>query len=98
MVVGHTKFTPDSCFGLLKQRFRRTHVQCLSDLKKVIDESAEVNQAKLVGNEQGDIYVPTYVTRNMIRGLLRIFGEVELRIPLERATLTEYFDACYVSI
>ena len=34
----------------------------------------------------------------MIRELLRIFGEVELRIPLERATLTEYFDACYVSI
>ena len=39
-----------------------------------------------------------YVTWNMIRGLLRIFGEVELRRPLERATLTEYFDACYVSI
>ena len=39
-----------------------------------------------------------YVTWNTIRGLLRIFGEVELRIPLERATLTEYFDACYVSI
>ena len=32
------------------------------------------------------------------KGLLRIFGVVELRIPLERATLTEYFDACYVSI
>ena len=39
-----------------------------------------------------------YVTWNMIRELLRIFGEVELRIPLERATLAEYFDACYVSI
>ena len=34
----------------------------------------------------------------MIRGLLCITGVVELRIPLERATLTEYFDTCYVSI
>ena len=24
MMVGHTKFAPDWCFGLLKQRFRRT--------------------------------------------------------------------------
>ena len=29
IVVGHTKFAPDWCFGLLKQCFRRTHVGCL---------------------------------------------------------------------
>ncbi len=60
MVVGHTKFTPDSCFGLLKQRFRRTHVQCLDDMVKVVEESAHVNQAKLTGNEAGEVYVLTY--------------------------------------
>ncbi len=60
MVVGHTKFTADSCFGLLKQRFRRTHVQCLDDLVKVVEESADVNKAKLIGNEAGDVFVPTY--------------------------------------
>ena len=26
MLVGHTKFAPDWCFGLVKQRFRRTRV------------------------------------------------------------------------
>ncbi len=60
MVVGHTKFTPDSCFGLLKQRFRRTHVQCLADLERVVNISADVNHAKLVGNEQGEVFVPVY--------------------------------------
>ncbi len=60
MIVGHTKFTPDSCFGLLKQRFRRTHVQCLDDLVKVVEQSADVNKAKLIGNEDGEVYVPTY--------------------------------------
>ena len=60
MLVGHTKFTPDSCFGLLKQRFRRTHVQCLMDIARVVQESASVNHVRLVGNEAGDVYVPTY--------------------------------------
>ena len=58
-VVGHTKFNPDSCFGL-QQRFRRTHVQCLNDLVKVVNESAEVNRAKLVGTESGAVFVPVY--------------------------------------
>ena len=60
MLVGHTKFTPDSCFGLLKQRFRRTHVQCLNDIVQVVEQSASVNKARLVGNEAGEVFVPTY--------------------------------------
>ena len=60
MVVGHTKFTPDSCFGLIKQRFRRTHVQCLSDIAAVVSESAIVNEVRLVRTEAGEVFVPTY--------------------------------------
>ena len=60
MIVGHTKFMPDSCFGLLKQRFCRMHVQSLSDIATVVSESATVNRVKLVGNEAGDVMVPTY--------------------------------------
>ena len=60
MVVGHTKFTPDSCFGLLKQRFRKTHVQCLTDIARVVEESATVNTVKIVGSESGIVYVPIY--------------------------------------
>ena len=60
MVVGHTEFTPDSCFRLFKQRFRRTHVQCLDDISRTVDTSATVSHVKLVGNEQGQVFVPTY--------------------------------------
>ena len=60
MIVGHTKFTPDSCFGLIKQRFRHTSVQTLSDISHVVTESATVNRVQLVGNEQGEVFVHTY--------------------------------------
>ena len=33
--VGHTKFSPDWCFGLIKQRFRKTDVGCLEDIATV---------------------------------------------------------------
>eukprot|EP00745_Piridium_sociabile_P037683 TRINITY_DN68672_c0_g2_i5.p1 TRINITY_DN68672_c0_g2~~TRINITY_DN68672_c0_g2_i5.p1 ORF type:complete len:101 (+),score=14.05 TRINITY_DN68672_c0_g2_i5:1-303(+) len=29
LVAGHTKFSPDWCFGLFKRTFRRTKVDCL---------------------------------------------------------------------
>jgi hypothetical protein len=60
LVVGHTKFAPDWCFGLLKQKFRKSKVDCLADLVQVVQASAEVNHAQLVGNENGDVIVPTY--------------------------------------
>ena len=60
MVVGHTKFTPDSCFGLFKQRFRRTNVQCLSDIATCVEQSATVNKVKIAGTEAGEVNVPSY--------------------------------------
>ena len=35
MLVGHTKFAPDWCFGLLKQKYHRTPVGCLADLENL---------------------------------------------------------------
>lgn len=60
MLVGHTKFAPDWCFGLLKQKFRKTKVGCLSDIAKVVDESATVNSAELVGKEDGTVLIKQY--------------------------------------
>ena len=60
LVVGHTKFSPDWCFGLLKQCFRRTKVGCLDDLVKVVDSSAGVHIAQLVGTQEGEKMVTTY--------------------------------------
>ncbi len=60
MLVGHTKFAPDWCFGLFKQRFRRTKIGCLADIAKVVNESAMVNFAQLVGTEDGTVIVPQF--------------------------------------
>ena len=43
MTVGHTKVSPDWCFGSLKQIFRRTKVDCLDDIVGVVESSASVN-------------------------------------------------------
>ena len=59
-MVGHTKFAPDGCFGLLKRRFRRESVSCLDDLVATVEASGEVNVAELVGREDGTAYIPVY--------------------------------------
>ena len=58
--VGHTKFAPDSCFGLFKQRFRRTSVGSLEDIAAVMNNSLVVNFAQLVGTSEGEILVQSY--------------------------------------
>ena len=60
MIVGHTKFTPDSCFGLLKQQFRRTHVETLGDIAEVVKKSGVCNDVEVVGWEDGVVEIPTY--------------------------------------
>ena len=60
MLVGHTKFAPDWCFGLVKQMFRVTTVGCLDDMVKLVNDSATVNYAQLVGREDGTILVHQY--------------------------------------
>ena len=59
-IVGHTKFSPDWCFGLFKQAYRRTKIGCLNDIVKVVESSAAVNHAQLVGTQDGEVLVPTY--------------------------------------
>lgn len=60
LIVGHTKFSPDWCFGLLKRAFRRTKVGCLDDIMQVVENSATVNHAQLVGTQSGEVLVTTY--------------------------------------
>ena len=60
LIVGHTKFSPDWCFGLFKQAYRRTRIGCLDDIIRVVESSAAVNHAQLVGTQDGKVIVPTY--------------------------------------
>lgn len=60
LVVGHTKFSPDWCFGLFKRKFRRTKVGSLSHVAKCVVDSADCNEAQLVSSEDGSSIVPIY--------------------------------------
>ena len=57
--AGHTKYSPDTCFGFLKQKFRKTDVASLDDIATVVEKSASVNESQLVGNTNGEVIVPT---------------------------------------
>ena len=58
LVVGHTKFAPDACFGLLKRAFKRHAVSSLSEFESVVNGSACLNSSQLVGKEDGTSIVP----------------------------------------
>ena len=80
MVVGHTKFSPDWCFGLLKQRYRRSRVGCLDNIVKVVEESAICNTAQLLGMQDSQTVVTTYDWAAMLgRHLRKIKGVKKFR-------------------
>jgi len=58
--VGHTKFSPDWCFGLLKRKYRKMRIGCLDDIHKAVHDSGSPNIAQLVGSQNGEIIVPMY--------------------------------------
>ncbi|KAM9454037.1 uncharacterized protein ACWYII_012800 [Salvelinus alpinus] len=62
LITGHTKFAPDWCFGLLKQRSRKTRVNTLSEMVGVVKDSTVtgVNIPQLVGLEDGTVLVESY--------------------------------------
>ena len=60
LLPGHTKFSPDWCFGLLKQKTRKTFISSLFDIARSVEESASVNVAELVGLHNGTVLMPTY--------------------------------------
>ena len=59
LVVGHTKFSPDWCFGLFKRLYRRSKVGSLKDIATVVNKSAHCNFAQLASKD-GTSIVPVY--------------------------------------
>ena len=57
--MGHTNFSPDTCFGMIKWLYR-TFVGCLDDIAKVVSKSSVVNELQLVGAQDGSTVVPMY--------------------------------------
>ena len=60
LIAGHTKFSPDGGFGLIKRKLKRTRVDCLDDIAEVVNKSSSMNHAVLVGTENGPSQITTY--------------------------------------
>ena len=73
LVAGHTKFSPDWCFGMLKKCFRRSKVDCLDDIVQVAKNSstAGIITPQLCGTEDGNVIVPTRDWTGFLVGLKR---------------------------
>ena len=79
LVTGHTKFGPDWCFGLIKQRYRREIVSCQNDLVDVVNDSTitDVNIAQKVGTEDGEIIVPQADWWAFLRPFFRVMPGIK---------------------
>ena len=71
LIAGHTKFSCDWCFGLFKRKFKRSIVDCLADMERVVTESAKANIPQLVGNEKDKFLSPVTTGRLICRSILR---------------------------
>ena len=74
LVVGHTKFSPDWCFGVFKRHYRRTKVGSLKSIAQVANDSAECNFSQLVSDENGSTIVPTYNWTTFAPHLKKVVG------------------------
>ena len=59
MVPGHTKFTCDGSFGLIKKHYRKTTVDCVNHIVEVVKKSsaAGLNKAQHYDNGKGFQYL-----------------------------------------
>ena len=72
--VGHTKFSPDWCFGLFKRLYRRTKVGSLQSIAQVANDSAECNFSQLVSREDGSTIVSTFDWTDFATRMKKITG------------------------
>ena len=62
MVAGHTKFSPDGFFGLLKLKLRKSEVNNLDDLVNIVNNSilGSYNQAQTIFDKGGNCIIHFY--------------------------------------
>ena len=62
MLVGHTRFSPDQYFGMIKRKYRKTRVSSISQLSKVVSESTDtgMNRVQLACDNESGCRVPCY--------------------------------------
>ena len=47
MLAGHTRFSPDQYFGMIKRKYRKTRVSSILQLSDVVSESTDTGMNKV---------------------------------------------------
>ena len=66
MVVGHTKFSCDRSFGVMKKKLNRTPTWTLYDIATAVEASGKCNYVELVGKHDQTVLVKTFDWANFL--------------------------------
>lgn len=80
LIVGHTKFSPDGYFGLIKRHYRRSQVYTYEQLENIVESSSKNGHNVCVGNT-----APTIIYRDWTSWLAQYF------IPLKGISNYQHF-------
>lgn len=61
LIVGHTKFGPDRCVGIIKRSYELNYISSIYEFGSMVESSSSgINKAELVGTHDGTVIVPVY--------------------------------------
>ena len=85
MLVGHTKFSPDGFFGLIRRLYRRSKVYTYEQLAEVIDKSTQDGVYNICQRYRNRDSEPNYIYRDWAAWLSKYFK------PLPNITKYHHF-------
>ena len=59
LLTGHTKFSCNWCFGLVKRLYQKIKIDCLDNFAAVVSQVSNVNIVQVCGTENSEVIVPT---------------------------------------
>ena len=78
MLVGHTRFSPDQYFGMIKRKYRKTRVSSISQLSKVVSESTDtgMNKVQLAFDKESGCRVPCYDWKSFLSSRFKVIPSI----------------------
>lgn len=99
VMTGHTRLSCDWFFGLVKRTYRRSRVDCLNDLVRVVTESCPNNIAQKCGTEDGTSLVPFYSWTTFLQPFfhpvmnIAKYKHFQVSLGNNKLTMKEYADS-----
>ena len=80
LLTGHTKFSPDRCFGLLKKNFGRRFSSSLFDIANVVGSSsvAGTNVAEICCLPDGRVLIPVFDWTTFFKKLFKRIPNIKM--------------------